>query len=676
MSKTATLLLTVIACVLAAKNAFPTKQLAGPPSEFAQHRLPNPANAGVLEQSAFLPMWMDSKSRVYAPNEVIWSTSVEVDSNTLLALSFLSPMADSVTLTLTDSNGNNVPLTNVVASIFPVGMVELPASTWSFSNPVTGTWQFQVLSKSSLDVSLYPFAQTESDIPAGYLIAWNEAPLSIYSHLSTYNLEVGQTIGVVSMILDSSSQGNFSRYGYANRRDVIAEAVMEVILPDGTEEDVQMHDDGLHQDEAANDGIYGGILTVTEPGLYKIEPFLSGQDDQGDNFVRTSQHIIATVLDYFDLSETANAQVIDGNRIAINIGVTNVLDNIDTSFRAYAEVYGTASDGSSVAVCWISSIVDVTTDSNGNSFVTLNLDLNWLSLANAQPPLSLQNVYIQESNYFIPVSSSSQTISVTMDSKTHRLAMSYPKKIRVTEISKEMKEGIAPAGFYNKTRDAGAVVLLHGYCSTENPWAAFPDDWTDPFFFLNSGASITNEAFSQKVLTYVEEKGIEAFSLVGHSQGGMVSAHINTYYFSGLDKTTSGGRKIQAIGTPFQGCTAAGSAANLGSAFGVGCGDNFDLSLDGAGLWLSGISTDARANVYYYTTTYKLGNLFGDSCSFAMNLILEWPNDGTSELDYTPLEGGNDMGNTQKQCHITGLNYPAQYLDHTRNQLMNNNAAR
>lgn len=75
----------------------------------------SPANAGLLEQSAFLPMWMDSKSRVYAPNDVIWSTDIEVDSNTLLVLSFLSPMADSVTLTLTDSNGNNVPLSNGIA---------------------------------------------------------------------------------------------------------------------------------------------------------------------------------------------------------------------------------------------------------------------------------------------------------------------------------------------------------------------------------------------------------------------------------------------------------------------------------------------------------------------------------------------------------------------------------
>lgn len=75
----------------------------------------SPANAGLLEQSAFLPMWMSSKSRTYSPNEVIWSTDIEVDSNTLLVMSFLSPMADSVTLSLTDANGNNVDLSNVIS---------------------------------------------------------------------------------------------------------------------------------------------------------------------------------------------------------------------------------------------------------------------------------------------------------------------------------------------------------------------------------------------------------------------------------------------------------------------------------------------------------------------------------------------------------------------------------
>jgi len=675
MSKLVCLVFALICASLAAKNAFPAKQLAGLPSEFPKHRLPNPADAGLLEQSAFLPMWMDDKTRVYAPNEVIWSTVLQVDSDTQFSLSFLSPMADKVTLALTDANGNNVPLIDGTSSIFPVGMIELPSTTWSFTNPQPGNWQLQVISTISFDMSSFAFAQSSSDIPAGYVIAWNDGQLLLFSHLSSYELEIGQTIGIVSMILDKSISGNYSRQLLGVRRDVVTEAVMEVTLPDGTEEDIQMHDDGLHQDGLANDGIFGGTLIATEPGIYKVEPFLTGSDDQGDPFARTTQHVIAAVQDYFDLAETANGQLVDNDHISINIELANTISNIDTSFRAYAEVYGTA-NGDSVPVCWLSGIVDISTDANGNNFVTLNLDLKWLALAGAAAPLTLQNVYVQESNYFVPISVSAKTISVTMDSKTLRHASTYAKTVRVSEITKEMREGVPPQGFFNKTNGvSGALVLLHGYCSSTNPWESSNSDWTNPYFFLNSDASITNDEFSQKVLQYVQDNNIDSFSLLGHSQGGMVSAHISNYYFSGLDKS-SGGRKIQSIGTPYQGCSAAGCIANLGSVFGVGCGDNFDLSLDGASLWLSGISTSAQNEVYYYTTTYKQGNFFGDYCSLPMNLILEWPNDGTCELDYSTLDGGNSMGNTQEECHITDLAYPAQYHDSARNQVMNANAAR
>lgn len=50
------------------------------------------------------------------------------------------------------------------------------------------------------------------------------------------------------MVLDKSVTGNFSRQRLGIRRDIVTSAVMEVTLPDGTEEDIQMHDDGLHED--------------------------------------------------------------------------------------------------------------------------------------------------------------------------------------------------------------------------------------------------------------------------------------------------------------------------------------------------------------------------------------------------------------------------------------------
>lgn len=64
-------------------------------------------------------------------------------------------------------------------------------------------------------------------------------------------------------------------------------------------------------------------------------------------------------------------------------------------------------------------------------------------------------------------------------------------------------------------------------------------------------------------------------------------------------------------------------------------------------MWLSGISNDARKDVFYSTTTYKQGNLFGDYCNAAVNLVLQWPNDGTTETKYADLPSGKSLGNKE-----------------------------
>ncbi len=38
----------------------------------------------------------------------------------------------------------------------------------------------------------------------------------------------------------------------------------------------------------------------------------------------------------------------------------------------------------------------------------------------------------------------------------------------------------------------------------------------------------------------------------------------------------------------------------------VGCGQNFDLTVDGANLWQAGLDSSAVAATYYYTTVYKV----------------------------------------------------------------------
>jgi len=80
--------------------------------------------------------------------------------------------------------------------------------------------------------------------------------------------------------------------------------------------------------------------------------------------------------------------------------------------------------------------------------------------------------------------------------------------------------------------------------------------------------------------------------------------------------------------------------------------------------------------VYFFSTTYKHSSYVGDYCCLAVNSVLKWPNDGTTEYDRSKLPGSHDMGNTDRECHTAGMRYPPQYMDNTRNSVMNANAAR
>jgi len=192
---------------------------------------------------------------------------------------------------------------------------------------------------------------------------------------------------------------------------------------------------------------------------------------------------------------------------------------------------------------------------------------------------------------------------------------------------------------------------------------------------LKKNANQNNDQFAKEVYQFAQSKGSNLFSLIGHSQGGTAALHLLNAYWSGLDHISSG-RRIQTVGTPWLGNSAAGNAANLAKLFGVGCGKNNDLTLDGARNWFAGIHEDHPQYAYYYTTSYKQGNLFGDYCNLAINALLQWPNDGVSEIKYSKLPGGNNMGNNEKWCHTTSMKYAPQYMDNTRNAEMNAKAGR
>jgi hypothetical protein len=318
--------------------------------------------------------------------------------------------------------------------------------------------------------------------------------------------------------------------------------------------------------------------------------------------------------------------------------------------------------------CWIGGVVPSTADGTAD----LILDTKWLVKAGVQGPLVLKNVYIADLDTSFPIDNAASDFEVE-DSETLTLDLSHTDIPITVEMVQGVRTWVPPAPV-NMSEATPTLLCLSGYCADVNPWTRDATKFSNSFMPVDKG-NYANHQYSQKMLAQVEAQKMTSFGLIGHSQGGMVSLHILNFFQSGADNA-QGPRLVQTVGTPFQGSTAAGSAASLGNIFGVGCGSNTDLSLDGARNWLTGISTVTRSKVHFWTTTYEQGRFFGDWCNFAMNSILQWPNDGLVELQYANLVGGKSMGNKQKWCHSTDMTYPPQYDDAQRNAEINSYAAR
>jgi len=309
----------------------------------------------------------------------------------------------------------------------------------------------------------------------------------------------------------------------------------------------------------------------------------------------------------------------------------------------------------------------------GKQYVTLELNTKWISFARVKAPFELRNVSIQDMNNFLILSSYGQMPVSVAD-----VDFDWNYYEPVNEITEDMRKGERPEEFRfsNETSDAstGSIVLVHGYCAASNPWSAYSSDWTNAYYFLSANSNDTNDSFAKKIAAFATAQGLKSYSAVGYSQGGMAISHLVNYYWSGLDNPKNG-RVLQSVVTPYQGSSAAGTTASLGKLFGVGCGSVYDLTKDGASLWLSGVTTETRALVYYYYVTYD-ETQSAKYCNAATNLVLTKPNDGLTELIYAPLKGGVDCGKKSGWCHGNNMKYSPAFSDSTRNQEMNSKAAR
>jgi hypothetical protein len=329
-----------------------------------------------------------------------------------------------------------------------------------------------------------------------------------------------------------------------------------------------------------------------------------------------------------------------------------------------------------VPVAWLSHI-GMPLETWGTTSLELHLDGRWLARAGTSGPLELRRVRVQDPDSHVlfdelaslplpagalPPSAAGPPGPITSEMLMGPPAPGSPP---VTVLPGALD---ASGGFLGSLLQAAlvhfpwsrAVLLSHGYCSSGNIWPAA--DFTPPkIVFLDPNANRTNDEFAQ--LLAQAGAGKNAFGLVGHSQGGNAALHLLTYYQSGLDYAI-GPRRIQSVASPYQGTP----LASLGS---FACGVNDDMTTSGAPLWLAGIPSWARKEVYYWTTQNS-----GSACNFFTNLILSSPNDGTIEMVKGQLPGAHSMGHKLGWCHTTGMSNPASYTDHVRNAEMNAQAAR
>jgi len=660
------------------------KKLQGPPSEFAQHRLPKPEEAAINTEASWHELYfVEAEQGTY-----VWKGELVVDSPVELHLSIFTPFEDDLDIIVTPPG--ELPFSTRVAEKtsslmatraadgfapynppftkrsgpFGIDGASFPVTTYTFSEPTQGKWEAKMTIQGARNVP--------TDRPAVVLMVTNSQGVKLFSHLNAYELEVGQEIGLISSLHTVDDPSIKSRP--APLQLASASASMRILYPDGRKVEVPMHDDGMHSDMNAKDDIYAAMVVALIPGRYIATTHIKGVTADGVAFERSSVHSF-TVIEP-DITLTGLADVVYNKQdkyFYFNLDVDNYdVDVSRRTIKAYAEVWGTGSSGYEYCpIAWVQAMVDPYTNSDGYRVITLQLHEDWVNKANANAPFQLRNVRLQDRHWNVLLS---QRSAVFVDSS---LVTSFvPKPVSVSgdhRITEEMSFGPRPAAMRNVSalsKSESKIILVHGYCAGENefPLAHF----TNGVHFKDYEQVRSNDDFAIKILEFGNQ--YPAFSIVSHSQGGLAATHLHTYYWSNLENA-QGGRLVQSVGSPYYGSGLAGNLALIGDIFGIGCGKNNDLTYDGASRWASGIPESTQKDVFYYTTQYN-DRLFGGYCVWGASLVLYSPNDGTTELVKAKLKGATDAGHKLGWCHTSGMNHPNQCTDPERNREMDTKASR
>lgn len=682
-------------CVNAAQSsndAVSAKHTMVAPQDMANQKLQSPDKMGVLSHSTMLPVTLsesgpaqtgslNSRSKTQAVS-TSFNQRILFDGAADSPMLLIGPDTDKWQLQVLDANQQHIsinsPKANQSAStgLVNIGGQEFTGKQFIVGSPSVGEWTVKIKGNSKQSNH-----SKSKGAPDAYLIFKGDPNYKLYSYrdnsFSTQNSE----INVVAYMVDSKNLIG-KRSLITNQRPLnsdLNKLVVKVTSPSGKQSKLKLNDRGLHGDKLAGDGKFSVSLPTDEVGVYSSQLYAEGVRPDGIQFSRTVNDLyVVEAISHQVIGNKGLMIAGESNSVAVKIPVQQLTE--ENRVFASGEIYATDSNGKLQPAAWIGGIATTQPKSNLNSnYLALNFDSRWLSRKKLSAPISIKNFRLQNVDSNVPLLQIN-SLNLVADTKTLGLLNSVQQSQFIKavasnfhdDISKDMLTGKAPQSSFNaiKASSNPKLLLVHGYCSG-GAWNT--GEFSNSVEFKDYKKNRSHDEFANLLLSFGSP--YTSYGIIGHSQGGAAALHLYSRYWSGLDYA-SGGRIIQSVGTPYQGTSLAGNLAAIGDVFGAGCGTNTDLTYSGAANWLSTIPSWARAQVDYYTTSFKTRWWAYDYCHLGTDLFLDDPEDGTTEKWAGQLSGAANMGHKKGWCHTTGMRDPAQYKDGGRNASMNSRAAR
>ena len=471
----------------------------------------------------------------------IWTHSFPVDHCDIFGITMFANNPGSFTLKFLSPSGHKVRANRVYDEKVGYGDASLyPCRTFLFEElvPSVGIWSITVT--VSGDSSSFP-------VNATFFASYYPSDLILQAFVPAENLIVGEYINIIALLPtivgSEKTNGNATRYIAA-----LEKATTMIHFPDGIEKNIKLRGGPSHtmmniKRDTHDTDLYGSFKAKVA-GAYRILIQVDGLLSDGTSFIRSLWYVFTVARPSIEITGKVMGSLYThdiSERVKVNFSIAVNWDESDSCYRAFAQVWGTGEDNEEVPVAWISGLVEVQSREGCLSdchYIEMELDVRWLELANATPPLTLKSVTLDEIKTYITLSTS-EAIEVIADDELMNWSPSL--KAEDIEIDWEMKEGYNPYRVKKEvnTTETGQLLLLHGYCVNDNGFRPYECYFDNPLLYDDHRQSRRIDEYARNVIDFLAEQGATRFSAVGHSQGGMVALHLYTYYHTGLDVVVS-----------------------------------------------------------------------------------------------------------------------------------------